>query len=218
METTKFYTPHEEKANTLSHAAGILLGLFAAYLLIPKALERDSVWAVVGVVLYLFGMLSSYISSTCYHGCNPTSKAKELLRKYDHAAIYLHIAGTYMPFVFLILWQKGYWGYSLFAFIVLSAIVGVVLSFRNLKKHSNLETICFVVMGASILVALKPLIDALSATGQLDALYWLIAGGCSYIVGALFYSWTKRKYMHFVFHLFVLGGSVCHIVAIYKVL
>ena len=100
----------------------------------------------------------------------------------------------------------------------MAAIVGVYASFKKLKSHSHLETVCYVLMGGSILVAFKPLIDILSASGQLSALYWLVAGGVSYVVGALFYSWTKRVYMHTVFHLFVLGGSICHIMAIYTIL
>lgn len=215
--STKFYTPQEEIANTISHAAGILLGIVGGYILLSMAINSGDGWAIGSIIAYLFGMLASYVTSTCYHGCKHEGR-KKFLRKCDHSAIYLHIAGTYVPFTLLVLRNEGAWGWSLFAFICLSAIAGLILSFTNLKEHSNLETVCFVLMGAAILVAFKPLADALSATDGIHALYWLIAGGVSYIVGALFYSWTKKKYMHTVFHLFVLGGSVCHIMAIYIVL
>jgi len=214
---SKYYTKTEEIANTASHAVGIILGVVGGYILLNAAIENGSYWAVGSVIAYLFGMMASYITSTCYHGCTH-EKRKAFLRKFDHSAIYLHIAGTYVPFTLVVLRNEGAWGWALFAFICLAAIAGLIASFTNLKDHSNLETVCFVLMGGSILVAFKPLYEVLSSTGRIDALFWLIGGGVSYIVGALFYSWTKRKYMHTVFHLFVLGGSICHMIAIYLIL
>lgn len=215
---TRDYTPREELANTLSHLLGIVLGVAGGYFLISAAWESGSGWSVGSVIIYLMGMLASYVSSTCYHRCQPNCKRKEWLRKIDHAAIYLHIAGTYTPFTLVVLRNEGVWGWALFSFIWIAAIVGLIISFTKLKAHSNLETVCFVLMGGVILVAFKPLYEVLSDKGQVDSLYWLIAGGISYIVGALFYSWTKKRYMHTIFHLFVLGGSVCHMIAIYKIL
>ena len=217
MSTAKYYTRGEEIANTVSHGLGILMGIAAGFVLLSAAINSGNNWAIGSVIGYLFGMLASYITSTCYHGCTH-EKRKSLLRKFDHSAIYLHIAGTYVPFTLIVLRNESAWGWSLFAFICIAAITGLVMSFTNLKKHSNLETVCFVLMGGAILVAFKPLYDVLSQTGQIDALYWLIAGGVSYVIGALFYSWTKKKYMHTVFHVFVLMGSLCHIIAIYTIL
>ena len=213
---SRFYSNEEEIANTVSHGLGILLGLTAGYVLITTAVDSGSSWAVGSVIAYLFGMLASYITSTWYHA-SASRKRKELLRKFDHSAIYLHIAGTYVPFTLIVLRGEGAWGWSLFAFICLAAISGLILSFAKLKEHSNLETVCYVLMGCAILVAFKPLANVLSIDGRISSLYWLIGGGVSYIVGAIFYS-TKKKYMHTVFHLFVLGGSVCHIIAIYIIL
>lgn len=211
------YSEREELANTLSHGIGVLLGVVAGYILLNKAFESSNGWVIGSVFVYLFGMLFSYITSTCYHGC-PEGNRKALLRKFDHSAIYFHIAGTYTPFTLIVLRNAGAWGWSLLVFIWLAAICGTIFSFRKLKAHSHFETFCFVIMGGAILVAFKPLWDNLVLIDRIDSLYWLIAGGVSYIVGALFYSWTKREYMHTVFHLFVLGGSICHIVAIYIVL
>jgi len=143
----KRYNNIEEWANTLSHGAGILLGIVAGYFLLEKASENmEPQWAVACVSVYLAGMLSSYISSTWYHGSRP-GKLKELLRKFDHGAIYLHIAGTYTPFTLLVLRHAGGWGWGIFAFVWLSAIAGFILSFKKLKEHSNLETACYVGMG-----------------------------------------------------------------------
>ena len=106
------------------------------------------------------------------------------------------------------------WCWSLFTFVWTCAIVGTVISLRRLKEHSNIETFCFVGMGLSILVALKPLLDSVSPA----AISWIVAEGVCYITGAVFYSLNKRKYMHSVFHFFVLAGSVCHIIAVWDVL
>lgn len=210
------YTNGEELTNTLSHAAGIVLGIVAGYFLILKAMTGgDPYWAVACIVVYLAGMLSSYISSTWYHGASP-GKRKELLRKFDHGAIYLHIAGTYTPFTLLVLRQSGGWGWSIFSFVWLSAIVGFTLAFTNLKEHSNLETTCFIGMGGCILVALKPLLDCLSSMHAAPAFWWLIGGGIFYIAGAVFYS-LRKPYMHAVFHFFCLGGSISHIIAIWMI-
>ncbi len=211
------YHPFEEKCNTWSHALGILLGVAVAGLLFGKAMQgTQPVWASVCVAIYLLGMLSSYVSSTCYHGWRQ-GRTKELLRQFDHAAIYCHIAATYTPFTLLVLRHEGYWGWGIFAFVWLCAIIGILLSFLRLKEHSNLETLCFVSMGCSILVAVKPLWNGLSATDSTAALWWLLGGGVSYILGALFYS-LRRRYMHSLFHLFCLGGSIAHIVAIWLIL
>lgn len=214
---SRVYTKNEEMANTVSHGAGILLGITAGYVLLLAAVRNGHEWAVGSVIAYLVGMLASYVSSTCYHGCTCERKKQEL-RKCDHAAIYLHIAGTYMPFILLVLWGQGAWGWLLFVGMTLSAAVGLTLSFTRLKTHSYLETVCYVLMGCSVLIAIRPLYQALSSADQVAALYWLIGGGVAYIVGALFYSWKKIRYMHTVFHFFVLAGSVCHIIAIYTIL
>ncbi|MBP1612658.1 MAG: putative hemolysin [Bacteroidetes bacterium] len=215
--TTKRYTAGEELANSLSHGVGILLGLLAGYFLLQKAQSNSDPWAVGCVLTYLFGMLASYITSTWYHSSRP-GKRKEILRKADHAAIYWHIAGTYTPFTLLVMRDAAYWGWGVFAFVWMATIAGSILSFKKLKEHSNLETACFVGMGSAIFVAMKPLADCLQSTQMMPALWWLIGGGISYIVGALFYSFRKVKYMHSVFHLFCLGGSICHIISIWIIL
>lgn len=109
---------------------------------------------------------------------------------------------------------SSYWGWTLFTFIWACAIAGTISSFHKLKDHSNLETLCFVVMGLSVLIAFKPLLDSLNAA----SISWIIAEGICYISGAVFYSINKKKYMHTVFHFFVLAGSICHIIAVWDIL
>ena len=220
------YTRKEEIWNASSHGGGIVLGLVMGIIFLVWCFQSDNNWARVGVILYLFGMLGSYIASTLYHALpayerykgggllGHRSKWKERLRKWDHAAIYWHIAGSYSPLTLTALREQGYWGWSLFSFVWLCAIAGTIVSFVKLKEHSNVETFCFIGMGLSVLVAFKPLIDSVSTA----AVIWIVAEGVCYITGAAFYSLNKKKYMHSVFHFFVLAGSVCHIIAVWDVL
>ena len=208
------YTMKEEIWNAASHGGGILLGVVFGIIFLVWCFQADNNWARIGVILYLFGMLGSYVASTLYHSMKHHSKWKERLRKWDHAAIYWHIAGSYSPLTLVALRSQGYWGWSLFVFVWACAIAGTITSFIRLKEHSNLETFCFIGMGLSVLVAFKPLMDSVSEA----AIIWLIAEGVSCITGAVFYSFNKTKYMHSVFHFFVLAGSVCHIIAVWDVL
>ena len=208
------YTHREELLNSWSHAGGIIMGTVFGVFFLWFSFRGDNPWARLGVILYLFGMLASYVSSTLYHALPLRSKWRERLRHWDHAAIYWHIAGSYSPLTLVVLRTQGYWGWGLFSFVWLCAIVGTIVSFARLKEHSNLETFCFIGMGLSVLVAFKPLIDSVSTA----AVIWIIAEGVCYITGAAFYSLNKRRYMHSVFHFFVLAGSLCHIIAVWDVL
>mgnify|MGYP000313098620 FL=1 len=214
MKFKIFYSHKEELWNSWTHGGGALLGAVVGAVFLTWSIRSGDVWAILGVSLYIFGMLASYLASTIYHALSAWSVWKERLRKWDHAAIYWHIAGAYSPITLVALREAGYWGWALFVFVWLCAIVGTVMSFRRLSAHSNLETLCFVAMGLSVLVAFKPLLDNVSLT----AVSWLIAEGVAYITGAVFYSLNKRKYMHTVFHFFVLLGEICHIVAVGYVL
>nr|MBP7471508.1 hemolysin III family protein [Prevotella sp.] len=214
MKIKIFYSHKEELWNAWSHAGGILLGIVFGIIFLYWCFSSANGWASAGVILYLFGMLMSYISSTVYHSLSAWSKWKERFRKWDHAAIYWHIAGSYSPITLICLKDQGYWGWILFSFVWLCAIAGTISSFHGLKRHSNLETLTFIGMGLCMLVAIKPLLSSLPTASFL----WIIGEGVCYITGALFYSLRKRKYMHTVFHFFVLAGSVCHIIAVWDIL
>ena len=177
----------------------ILMGVVFGIIFLIWCFQSDNNWARWGVILYLFGMLGSYAASTLYHSMKHHSKWKERLRRWDHAAIYWHIAGSYSPLTLVALREQGYWGWSLFIFVWACAVAGTIVSFIRLL---------------SVLVAFKPLLDSVSAA----AVSWIIAEGVCYITGAVFYSLNKTKYMHSVFHFFVLAGSVCHIIAVWDVL
>ena len=209
------YTRREERWNSWSHAAGAVLAVVVGTVFIVMAARAADAWASLGVSLYLAGMLASYVASTVYHALPAQSPWKERLRRWDHAAIYWHIAGSYSPITLTVLRAEGLWGWGLFAFVWLSALGGTIVSFRRLKEHSYVETLCFCLMGLSVLVAFKPLMDA----APLVAVNWIVAEGVCYITGAVFYSLGRgRRYMHTAFHFFVLFGSLCHIVAVWDIL
>ena len=208
------YTKKEELWNVWSHAGGILLGVAMAVVFLVWVFQGGGGWDRASVILYIVGMLGSYVASTAYHATPMRSKWRERLRRWDHAAICGHIAGSYSPITLIALRHEGYRGWGLFCFVWLCAIVGTVMSFVRLSEHSRLETVCFVLMGLSVLVAFGPLIRVVSTA----AVVWIVAEGVCYITGAVFYSLNKRRYMHSVFHFFVLAGSVCHIIAVGDVL
>ncbi|MFA6831179.1 MAG: hemolysin III family protein [Bacteroidaceae bacterium] len=235
----KLYSPKEEKWNSFSHLLGIILGLSVMPYLFnlannysflediinyPDTFSQTTIairqwlalhaWiAPFSMGLYFFGMLSSYTCSTVYHAL-PNGKAKKRWRHADHAAIYFQIAGTYAPVTILLLTLSSYWGFALFLFQYIAAITGTFFDLKPQKQHNHIETICYIVMGLSALVAIHPMYEILSIQDKMPVLWWILAGGVSYIIGALFYSLHNRIYMHTIFHFFVLGGSICHIIAL----
>lgn len=217
MEIQRRYKFSEELLNSLSHAAGVVMGGVVCTVFLLQAYAEGSSLDIFSLWLYMFGVLSSYLASTLYHAYSakhPNTKA--LLRKFDHAAIYWHIAGSYSPITLIAMLRGGAttWGWVIFGFVWLCAVVGTSLSFRKLKHQSYLETLCYVLMGLSILVAFKPFYECVG----LPIVLWVVAEGVSYIVGAVLYSLKKFNYTHAIFHGFVLLGDVCHMVAVYKVL
>ncbi len=214
MKRKIYFSHREELWNSFSHAGGILLGVVFGAIFLVWCHRHDNAWATFAVSLYLVGMLLSYITSTTYHALSARSVWKERLRRWDHAAIYWHIAGSYSPITLIALREQGLWGWGLFAFVWICAIAGTIVSLRHIKSHSNMETLTFVGMGLCVLVAFKPLIESVSTA----AVVWIIAEGVMYITGAMFYTLHRRKYMHSVFHFFVLLGSICHIIAVWDIL
>ncbi len=210
----KKYTVGEEYVNSISHGIGFLMGLVVCIVFIVHGYNSSDTVARFSLWLYLFGVLSSYLFSTLYHAFPPENRWKRRLRKMDHAAIYWHIAGSYSPITLIALCDVDYWGWGIFIFCWLCAIVGTCLSLFNLKKHSILETICYVLMGLTILVAFKPFCEHV----DFWIVFWVIAEGVSYITGAVLYSFHKVKYVHSVFHFFVLLGDICHMIAVWKII
>jgi hemolysin III len=199
----------EEIANSISHGLGFVLALVAAPILVVAALRRGTTSDLIAVSVFAGAMALLYLSSTLYHAL-PRGRVKEAFHVLDHAAIYLLIAGTYTPFTLGVL--QGRWGWTLFGLVWGLAAVGILTKvFAGIRWH-GLSTIVYVVMGWLVLIAAKPLWESLPTAGLL----WLLAGGIAYTGGVFFYVRKDLRFGHLVWHLFVVAGSACHFVAVWK--
>jgi hemolysin III len=216
MNTLKSYSKREEKANYLSHALGVVIAASATVVLLHRSIMADNGWAVLANSIYGFGMLVCMLSSTAYHYVQ-NAKIKAFLRHFDHGSIYVLIAASFSPITLILLRNEGFWGWGLFALVWFFALIGIGINFGTLKANSNLKTTSYVLMGLSIFIAIKPLIDISVSRDCVPVLYWMGAGGVFYIVGSFFYALAKREFVHTIFHIFVLLGLISHILAAYLI-
>jgi len=201
------YTRGEEIANSLTHGLGLALSIAGLSVLVTLAALRRDAWTVVGCAVFGASLVLLYGASTCYHAFR-ARRWKRVLRVFDHAAIFLLIAGTYTPFMLANL--RGPWGWSLFGVVWGLAVSGIVLKAFWTGRFEVMSTLIYLFMGWLVLIGIRPLIEALPH----DSLVLLIAGGGAYSVGTLFYCWERLPYHHAVWHLFVLAGSACHFFAV----
>jgi hemolysin III len=198
----------EEIANAITHGIGVLLSIWGLVMLIIQAVDKGNAYHVVSFTIFGSALIAVYLSSTLFHAIQ-ANRAKHFFNIMDHSAIYFLIAGTYTPITLGPL--RGPWGWSVFGVIWGLAIFGIVMKAINVGKHRTLSTMIYVGMGWMILIALKPRLELVPANG----LWLLLAGGLSYSVGVVFYIFKNIPYGHSIWHIFVLGGSVCHFLAIY---
>lgn len=197
----------EEIANAVSHGIGFLLAIASLPILVHHAALRGSAFDVVAASVFGATMILLYSISALYHAL-PASRAKALLNRLDHAAIYLFIAGSYTPFTLGVL--RGGWGWTLFGVVWACAALGVAIKLLNRLKHPLVSTGLYLAMGWVAIVAIGPLMARMPGPG----LAWLVAGGLAYTLGAFVFLLDNRlRYAHFVWHLLVLAGSACHFFA-----
>lgn len=198
----------EEVANCISHGVGLIAALVGMPFLVLRSIRYGTAGYVVGSTLFAVSITLLYFASTLYHAL-PQGKGKRVFQIVEHAAIFLLIAGTYTPFTLGVL--RGGWGWALLGVVWGLAAVGVALR----VVHRSVSPLCFVglylLMGWVIVVAIDPLLERLPSAG----LALLVAGGVSYTVGvAFFVADSRMRYGHFIWHLFVLCGTVCHFFAV----
>src|SRR5512134_4064943 len=193
----------EEIANSISHGVGLLAAIGAAVVLVHSATQQGGTARIAGASVFAATMVLLYLTSTLYHAL-PRNRAKRVFQVLDHTAIFLMIAGTYTPFTLGVL--RGTWGWTLFGLVWGLALVGVVLAAAGRGRYRKLRTGLYLAMGWLVLVAIKPLWLRMPSWG----LFWLLAGGVAYTVGVVFYAAKRVRYSHFVWHLFVIAGTVCH--------
>jgi hemolysin III len=200
-------TVKEEIFNSITHGIGVLLSIAALVILVVLAVGKGNVWHVVSFSIYGSTMILLYLASTLYHSFTK-EKVKNLFMRFDHAAIFLLIAGTYTPFLLTAL--RGTFGWVLFGIIWGVAIVGVVIRSIYLTRFRKLMVAMYLVMGWMFVVAVGPMIKNLPLT----SIIFLLLGGIFYSVGVVFYVKRNLIYGHGIWHLFVLAGSIMHFFAV----
>ena len=198
----------EEIFNSITHGIGFILSLIGIFLYFFLH-EHISIWRVTGVSIFGASMLFLYSMSALSHSLIYT-KAKRVFLTLDGAAIFLLIAGTYTPFLLTAL--RGTLGWILLASVWAIALTGITLYAIFFKRIQKLTVILYLILGWLMIIAIQPLQHAVS----LHILILLIAGGVTYTAGVIFYAWKKLPFSHTIWHLFVLGGSIFHFIAIYQ--
>lgn len=206
LELKQNQTLGEEIANSISHGVGFLGAVAVTPWLIITAIPYGAA-AVVGSSIFGATMMILYLVSTLYHAF-PHNKAKRVFKIFDHGAIFLLIAGTYTPFTLGVL--RGAWGWTLFGIVWGLALLGVLLKSIGGARSSKLSTVLYLAMGWLAVLAAKPLWLNMPGWG----LFWLLAGGAMYSAGVFFFVADRIRYSHFIWHIFVLAGTGCHVVAV----
>ncbi|MFC2075197.1 hemolysin III family protein [Bdellovibrionota bacterium] len=204
MQEVAEYTQGEEIANAVTHGVGAAFSVAALAVLVTFAGLYGDPWRVVSFSIYGSTLILLYLASTFYHSFS-NKRVKRIFRHFDHSAIFLLIAGTYTPLTLVNL--RGGFGWTLFGLVWGIAIFGVLISLIfPMGRFRVLKMVLYLSMGWLIVFAVKPLFAAVSPGG----LMWIGIGGLAYTFGVVFYLWNKLPFNHAIWHLFVLGGSVCH--------
>ena len=205
------YTKGEEIFNMVSHIVGGALGVVALTLCVVFAAIKGDAWGVIGSAIYGASLILLYCMSSIYHGLHH-GMGKKVLQVLDHCTIYFLIGGTYTPILFCaIRAESRVWAWVLFGIVWGLAAMAATLTAIDLKKYAKFSMTCYIGMGWCIVLAIKPTLQAVPMNGIL----WLLFGGISYTVGAVSYGLGKKhRYMHSIFHLFVVTGSVLQYIAI----
>ncbi len=207
MSESRAWTLGEEVAHSITHGVGLLAAVMGLVVLVILAAATRDPWRITSCSIYAATLVLLYAASTLYHALSAT-RARRLFRVLDHSAIFLLIAGTYTPFALVSL--RGPWGWTLMGIVWGLAIVGVAAKAIYGTRWPILSTVLYIGMGWTVVIALKPLVEHVPPGG----LAWLVAGGLAYTGGVVFYAWTRLRYSHAIWHVFVLAGSVCHYIAV----
>lgn len=210
------YTKGEEKMNMITHIVGGGLGILMAILCVIFSIMGGDAYSIVSSFIYGFSVILLFTMSSIYHGLH-TPMAKKVMQVLDHCTIFILIAGTYTPYSLAAIRRVSpVTGWVLFGVVWAVAILGIVLNAIDLKSFKKFSLICYVALGWTAILTVKPLIEAITVPGFI----YLILGGISYTIGAVLYgisskSNSKYKYMHAIFHLFVVVASILHFVSVF---
>lgn len=197
----------DEVANTLTHGFGLILSIAGFALLLTLAIVNGDGWHIAASVVYGLSLITLYAASTCYHGA-VTPELKYKLQIVDHCCIYLLIAGSYTPFLLIVL--GGSFGMGMLAVVWAFAVFGITMKILFFGRFNAVGVASYLVMGWIGLIVVYPLYTALGVA----PLGLIISGGLSYSLGVIFFGWHSLRHHHAIFHLFVLAGSILHYTAI----
>lgn len=201
------YSINEEIANSITHGVGLILAIVGLGVLLSFAGRLGNGWHVVSCTVFAITLILQYTFSTLYHSIQ-LPRAKSVLRLLDHSAIFLLIAGTYTPFMLVNL--RGAWGWTLFGVVWSLALFGVLFQVSLLRRWQGISLALYIGMGWVVVVAIKPMFDAVAPGGLL----LLLLGGLAYTSGVVFYLWENLRFNHAIWHGFVLAGSILHFFAV----
>ena len=199
----------EEIANSITHGLGFLLSIAGLFALLTYNNPDNNIWRTVGFSIYGTSLILLYLSSTLYHGSRD-NKLKKIFKRFDHSAIFLLIAGTYTPIVLISM--RDTWVIYLFILIWVMTVFGITGEFFFTKKFKYLELVMYIAMGWMALFAIKPLLLL-----PMQCYTWIIIGGAIYSIGVIFYKWESLPFNHTIWHIFVLGGSISHFIAMFYI-
>lgn len=210
--TLPAYTRAEERLHMISHIVGAALGLLALIACVGRAAGNDNTWGLVGSLIYGVALVLLYTTSSIYHGLRP-GIGKQVMRILDHCTINFLIAGTYTPILFCSIRPiSEQWAWIIFTIVWGFAIIATTLTAIDLKTYGKFAMACYIGMGWSILLAAKTAIKAIPLPGLL----FLLFGGIAYTLGAILYGiGKKRRYFHFIFHVFVVIASILQWICVY---
>ncbi|SES77482.1 PAQR family membrane homeostasis protein TrhA [Thalassotalea agarivorans] len=197
------YSLGEELANAISHGLGAILSVIGLTFLVTYAAYNQTATHVTSFAIYGASLVILFMASTLYHAVL-NEKAKFILKRIDHCAIYLLIAGSYTPLMLITV--PGVVGYTMLSIIWSCAIIGIVFKIKFAGKYQKISLATYLIMGFAALAIIKPLYQQLPTGG----LVLLVAGGLTYAIGVIFYAMKSVPYMHALWHLFVLAAAICH--------
>ena len=201
------HTVLEEILNSVTHGAGALVSLAGLVFLINYSSMYGQASHIASCTVFGISLVLLYTASTLYHSFQKPN-IKHILKILDHSCIYVLIAGTYTPFMIVIV--RGALGWTLFTIVWSLTISGIIFKAFFVNRFKIVSTLAYILMGWLIIFAIKPLFQTLPGSG----IAWLVAGGLSYTLGTIFYAWKKLPFNHAIWHLFVLAGSACHFMAV----
>ena len=207
MGQSRAWSVGEEVAHSVTHGIGLLAAVAGLVVLLYLAAGTGDPWRITACAIYATTLVLLYAASTLYHALSAT-RARRVLRVLDHSAIFLLIAGTYTPFALVSL--RGPWGWTLLVIVWGLAVLGVTAKAVFGARWPIISTALYIGMGWVVVVAVRPLVQHVPPAG----IAWLLAGGLAYTGGVVFYAWTRLRYSHAIWHVFVLAGSVCHYIAV----